>query len=85
MRKELTTMVDYAVNHAKSGVNVVDIFADRIFEYAKLEFEKDMPKWRKPQNFEHHKAIHQIVIRNGLMFASSTKEIGEWFLDPLRT
>jgi len=46
-RKELTTMVDYAVNHAKSGVNVVDIFADRIFEYAKLEFEKDMPKWKK--------------------------------------
>ena len=43
-RKELTTMVDYAVNHAKSGVNVVDIFADRIFEYAKLEFEKDMPE-----------------------------------------
>lgn len=80
-RKELTTMVDYAVNHAKSGVNVVDIFADRIFEYAKLEFEKDMPKWKKSQNFEHHKAIHQIVIRNGLMFASSTKEIGEWFLD----
>ena len=80
-RKELTTMVDYAVNHAKSGVNVVDIFADRIFEYAKLEFEKDMPKWRKSQNFEHHKAIHQIVIRDGKMFASSTKEIGEWFLD----
>lgn len=46
-RKELTTMVDYAVNHAKSGVNVVDIFADRIFEYAKLEFEKDLPKWKR--------------------------------------
>ena len=80
-RKELTTMVDYAVNHAKSGVNVVDIFADRIFEYAKLEFEKDMPKWRKSQNFEQHKDIHKIVIRDGKMFASSTKEIGEWFLD----
>lgn len=61
-RKELTTMVDYAVNHAKSGVNVVDIFADRIFEYAKLEFEKDMPKWKKVA--EVHSFDEGISIRN---------------------
>lgn len=58
-RKELATMVDYAINHAKPGVNVVDIFADRILEYAKLEFEKDMQKWRKSQNFEHHKVEYK--------------------------
>ena len=56
-------------------------FGKILLDAARKEIEKDMPKWRKSQNFEHHKAIHQIVIRNGLMFASSTKEIGEWFLD----
>ena len=53
----------------------------RILDKARKQFEKDMPKWRKSQNFEHHKAIQQIVIRDGKMFASSTKEIGDWFLD----
>ena len=56
-------------------------FGKILLDAARKEIEKDMPKWRKSQNFENHKAIHQIVIRNGLMFASSTKEIGEWFLD----
>lgn len=56
-------------------------FGKNLLDAARKEIEKDMPKWRKSQNFEHHKAIHQIVIRDGLMFASSTKEIGEWFLD----
>ncbi len=50
-------------------------------ELGKIEIMKDMPKWRKCQNFEHNESIHQIVIRDGLMFASSTKEIGDWFLD----
>ena len=36
---------------------------------------------KKSQSFEHNGTIHQIVIRDGKMFASSTKEIGEWFLD----
>ena len=40
-----------------------------------------LPKWKKSQSFEHSGTIHQIVIRDGKMFASSTKEIGEWFLD----
>ena len=56
-------------------------FGKILLDAARKEIEKDMPKWRKSQNFEHHNAIHQIVIRDGLMFASSTKEIGEWFLD----
>ena len=43
--------------------------------------DQKLPKWKKSQNFEHHKSIHQIVIRDGLMFASSTKEVGDWFLD----
>ena len=46
-RKELAAMVDYAVNHAKPGVDVVDIFADRIFECAKLEIEKSLPTWKR--------------------------------------
>ena len=62
-RKELTTMVDYAVNHAKSGVNVVDIFADRIFEYAKLEFEKDLPIWKKSE-----KLIEGALLDRGILY-----------------
>lgn len=42
---------------------------------------QNLPKWKKSQNFEHNGTIHQLVIRDGKMFASSTKEIGEWFLD----
>ena len=40
-----------------------------------------LPKWKKSQSFEHNGTIHQLVIRDGKMFASSTKEIGDWFLD----
>lgn len=46
-KKELETMLDYTVNHAKPGVNVVDIFVERIFESAKLEIEKNLPHWKK--------------------------------------
>ena len=45
------------------------------------QFKKDLPKWKKSKSFEHSGTIHQLVIRDGKMFASSTKEIGEWFLD----
>ena len=81
-RKELATMVDYTINHAKPGVNVVDIFADRIFDCAKLDIAKNLPKWKKSQSFEfYYDTINWLVIRHGVMFASSTKEIGDWFLD----
>ena len=42
---------------------------------------QELPKWKKSQSFEHNGTIHQLVIRDGKMFASSTKEIGDWFLD----
>lgn len=39
-KKELAAMIDYALNFAKPGVNVVEMFADRILEYAKIEIEE---------------------------------------------
>ena len=54
---------------------------ERILDKARQYFEKDLPKWKKTQSFEHSDTINQLVIRHGVMFASSTKEIGDWFLD----
>ncbi len=54
---------------------------ERILDKARQYFEKDLPKWKKAQSFEHSDTINQLVIRHGVMFASSIKEIGDWFLD----
>lgn len=62
-RKELATMVDYAVNHAKPGVDVVDIFADRIFDCAKLEITKDIPIWKKSE-----KLIEGALLDRGTLY-----------------
>ena len=43
--------------------------------------KKKLPKWKKSQSFEHSDTIHQLVIRDGKMFVSSTIERGEYFLD----
>lgn len=68
-------------NSDRMTVEGVKNAGTRLLSVARKQLEEDLPKWRKTQNFEHHKSIHQIVIRDGLMFASSTKEIGDWFLD----
>lgn len=62
-RKELATMVDYAANHAKPGVNVVDIFADRIFDCAKLDITKDLPIWKKSD-----KLIEGALLDRGILY-----------------
>ena len=50
-------------------------------KWKERQIMKDLPKWKKSQSFEHSDTINQLVIRHGVMFASSTKEIGDWFLD----
>lgn len=62
-RKELATMVDYAINHAKPGVNVVDIFADRIFDCAKLDMAKNLPTWKKSE-----KLIEGALLDRGILY-----------------
>ena len=33
--------------------------------------DQKLPKWKKSQSFEHNGTIHQIVIRDGKMFAKT--------------
>ena len=48
--KELNDMLDYAMQHAKPDVNIVEIFKERIFDAARLEIIKNLPHWKKCEN-----------------------------------
>lgn len=62
-RKQLEMMVEYAVNHAKPDVNVVSIFANRIFDSAKLEITKDIPIWKRSE-----KLIEGALLDRGALY-----------------
>ena len=62
-RKQLEIMVEYAVNGAKSGVNIVSIFANRIFDCAKLEIIKNLPIWEKSE-----KLIEGALLDRGTLY-----------------
>ena len=63
------------------GLEMLKITSATLLKVARRQLAAEFPKWKKSQSFEHNGKLHQLVIRDGKMFASSTKERGDWFLD----
>ena len=67
--KELDTMLEYALKHAKPGVDVTRIFKDRILDLARMELEAELPRWKKCAVHPSHPGVLSVHVgcheRNG--------------------
>ena len=59
---ELCTMLEYARKHSKPDTNVVDIFKDRIFEYARRNIMDSLPKWTKCEASPYDSGVYRVDV-----------------------